>query len=75
MITLDVEEMKPPRKVQRLRKVHYAHYDSEYGCPHPVIRFGGKYLEEYGFMIGAPINVHFENGVITICAFANSSCF
>ena len=75
MITLDVEELKAPRKVPRLRKVHYGHYDSEFGRPHPVIRLGGKYLEEYGFMIGAPIDVNVEAGVITICAFPKSNCF
>lgn len=69
MITLDVKEIKPPRKVPRLRRVHYRHYDSEFGAPHPMIRFGGKYLVSYGFSVGAPIDVQFEDGVITICAF------
>ena len=75
MIILDVEELKAPRKVPRLRKIHYGHYDSEFGRPHPVIRLGGKYLEAYGFTIGAPIDVRFEAGVITICAFPKSDCF
>ncbi len=75
MSTLDVEELKAPRKVPRLRKVHYGHYDSEFGRPHPVIRIGGKYFEEYGFMIGVSIDVRFETGVITICAFPKSDCF
>lgn len=69
MITLDVEKKKAPRKVPRLRKVHYRHYDSEVGSPHPMIRFGGRYLEAYGFSVGAPIDVQFKNGVIIICAF------
>ncbi len=68
MITLDVKEMNPPRKVARFRKVHYRHYDSEFGRPHPMIRFVGKYLEAYGFSVGAPIDIQFENGVITICS-------
>ncbi|MGA2624470.1 MAG: hypothetical protein ABSF91_11495 [Bacteroidota bacterium] len=58
--------MKPPRKVPRIRKVHYGHYDSEFGLPHPVIRLGGKYLEEYGFAVGAGFEVSFEPGLITI---------
>lgn len=69
MITLDVKEMKPSRKVPRFRKVHYRHYDSEFGDAHPMIRFGGKYLEAYGFLVGAPIEIQFESGVITICTF------
>ena len=73
MITLDLAEIKPARKVPRLRKVHFAYYDSEVGRPHPLIRLRGKYLEAFGFMVGAPINVRFENGVITICAFPKSS--
>ena len=75
MITLDVAEMKSPRRVPRSRKVYYGHYDHELNRPHPVIRLRGKYLEAYGFMVGAPIDVRFENGVITICAFPKSSCF
>ena len=73
MITLDLAEIMPARKVPRLRKVHFAHYDSEVGRPHPLIRLRGKYLEAYGFMVGSPIDVRFENGVITSCAFPNSS--
>jgi len=69
MITLDVAEMKSPRRVPHLRKVYYGHYENGVNRLHPVIRLRGKYLEAYGFMVGAPIDVYFENGVITICVF------
>ena len=66
MIMLDVEALSAiPRKVHRL-KVHYANYDFERLPPHPVIRFGGKYLAELGFNIGDRIDVRLDNGSITI---------
>ena len=74
MITLDVAAMKSPRRVPRLRKVYYGHYDHEINRPHPIIRLRGKYLEAYGFVVGAPIDVRLENGVITISAFPKNSC-
>ena len=66
MIMLDVEALSAiPKKVRRL-KVHYANYDFERLPPHPVIRFGGKYLAEFGFNIGDRIDVRLDNGSITI---------
>jgi hypothetical protein len=66
---LDVETQSAiPRKVRRL-KVHYANYDFERLPPHPVIRFGGKYLEEFGFNIGDRIDVRLEKGSIHITKF------
>ena len=66
MIMLDVEALSAiPKKVRRL-KVHYANYDFERLPPHPVIRFGGNYLEEFGFKIGDRIDVRLDNGSITI---------
>ena len=63
MIKLDVQRK---RRVRRFRKVYYAHYDHESGSPHPVIRLGGKYLEEYGFSIGDTIDVTLEAHRIVI---------
>jgi hypothetical protein len=66
MIMLDVETQSAiPKKVHRL-KVHYANYDFERLPPHPVIRFGGKYLVEFGFNIGDRIDVRLDQGYITI---------
>lgn len=66
MIRLDVKAQSDiPRKVRRL-KVHFAHYDFELLPPHPVIRFGGKYLVEFGFNIGDRIDVRLEKGCITL---------
>jgi hypothetical protein len=66
MITLDVEDQSVfPRSVRRL-KVHFAHYDFERLPPHPVIRFGGNYLTEFGFNIGDRIEMQLDSGVITI---------
>jgi hypothetical protein len=63
---LDVEALSAiPRKVHRL-KVHYANYDFERLPPHPIIRFGGNYLEKFGFNIGDRIDVHLDQGHITI---------
>jgi hypothetical protein len=66
MILLDVEALSAiPRKVHCL-KVHYANYDFERLPPHPIIRFGGKYLEKFGFNIGDRIDVRLDKGSITI---------
>lgn len=66
MILLDVEALSAiPKKVRRL-KVHYLNYDFERLPPHPIIRFGGNYLVEFGFNIGDQINVRLEPGNITI---------
>lgn len=53
-------------RVARTRKVYYGHYDYEARSPHPVIRLGGKYLEEYGFKIGDTIDVTMEPQRIVI---------
>lgn len=66
MIILDIEaQSAKPRKVRRL-KVHFANYDFERLPPHPIIRFGGNYLEEFGFKIGDRVDVRLEQGCITI---------
>jgi hypothetical protein len=66
MIMLDVETQSAiPRKVRRL-KVHFSNYDFERLPPHPVIRFGGKYLAKFGFNIGDRIDVRLDQGHITI---------
>jgi hypothetical protein len=66
MIMLDVEALSAiPKKVHRL-KVHFANYDFEWLPPHPMIRFGGKYLAEFGFNIGDRINVRLDKGSIHI---------
>ncbi|MCI0562702.1 MAG: type I toxin-antitoxin system SymE family toxin [Nitrososphaera sp.] len=66
MISLDVDAVPKNGKHKRVRKVYYGHYDREYGPPHPVIRLGGRYLEEYGFKVGDQINVQFDKGCIVI---------
>lgn len=49
------------------RKVYYMLYDSGYWLkPRPMIRLIGRYLERYGFGVGAPIEVDLEQGKITI---------
>jgi len=60
MITLSTNEARRPRRVPRLRKVYYAHYDHELQAPHPVIRLAGKYLADYGFAIGDSIEVELK---------------
>jgi hypothetical protein len=32
----------------------------------PQFRFGGKYLERYGFFIGTPVSIHLEQNKITL---------
>jgi hypothetical protein len=32
----------------------------------PQFRFGGKYLERYGFSIGTPVTMHLEQNKITL---------
>jgi hypothetical protein len=68
MIELDTKAMSVTQTKKRIRrcKVHYLHYDFEKLPPHPVIRFGGKYLAEFGFNIGDRIDVSLDQGVITI---------
>jgi hypothetical protein len=54
-------------KPRNLRKVYYAFYDCKRGsCAYPVIRLGGKFLEEFGFEIGDGVHVLYEAGKITI---------
>lgn len=60
MITLSSDQARRLRRVPRLRKVYYAHYDHELRAPHPVIRLAGKYLADYGFAIGDFIDVELK---------------
>ncbi|HUX59688.1 MAG TPA: SymE family type I addiction module toxin [Ignavibacteriaceae bacterium] len=50
----------------RLRKVYYGYYQSALGHAHPLIRIGGKYLEEFGFAIGDRLEIHFAHEQIVI---------
>ena len=50
----------------RLRKVYYGYYQSALGHAHPLIRIGGKYLEEFGFAIGDRLEIHFAHEQIII---------
>ncbi len=59
MITLDREERNRMRRgPQKLCKVYRGPYES--GEAHPMIRFGGRYLEALGFQIGDIIEVGLE---------------
>jgi hypothetical protein len=66
MITLSTDQVRKPRRMPRLRKVYYAHYDHELRAPHPVIRLAGKYLTSYGFAIGDSIDVELKPHQIII---------
>jgi hypothetical protein len=67
MITLDREEQsRRNRGPQKLYKVHRGPYNTESGDTHPMIRFGGRYLEALGFQIGDIIEVGLEPCRITI---------
>ncbi len=58
--------MKSPDKKMRKRKVCYAYYCSPRASPHPVIRLSGKYLENFGFVIGDTVEVYLDQNQITI---------
>ncbi len=73
MIELDVSEETPKPTVPKKRKVYSAYYDSEWGNPHPMIRFGGKYLKRLGFSVGDRIEVEFEVGRILITKPSNGN--
>ncbi len=53
-------------KQVKVRKVYYAYYGTLVGGPHPMIRFGGKYLEALGFQIGDILEVQLEFQKIVI---------
>ena len=55
------QESKDPR----VRVVSSRHYSSD-TSPHPYIRIGGKYLEEYGFKIGDRLKVCLSSGQIIL---------
>ncbi|MCH8903553.1 MAG: type I addiction module toxin, SymE family [Bacteroidetes bacterium] len=52
-------------KDSRVQIVSYRYYPSDTD-PHPFIRIGGKYLEEYGFSIGDRIEVCLSPEQITL---------
>jgi hypothetical protein len=54
------------KEQQMTRKVYYGYYNNNDSGPHPVIRLGGKYLEDYGFRVGECINIKMELNQITI---------
>lgn len=60
--------MTPGKKKeqQMTRKVYYGYYNNNDSGPHPVIRLGGKYLEDYGFRVGESINVKIDYSQIVI---------
>ena len=72
MIMLDVEALLTSRRTVRRVKVHFANYDFEYVPPHPLIRFGGNYLEIFGFRIGDQLEVQLESNIITITKVINA---
>lgn len=52
--------------LKRKQKVYYGHYGYEGGYFHPLIRIGGKYLKEFDFNVGDPIEISVAMGKITI---------
>lgn len=52
------------KKINRKMKV-YEQSGYQYR-PTPTITLKGKWLEEWGFMIGTPVTVQCENGKLTI---------
>ncbi|MCH8903556.1 MAG: hypothetical protein IIA45_06555 [Bacteroidetes bacterium] len=58
-------------KIPRVRVVSYRHYDSN-TSPHPFIRIGGKYLENFGFDIGDLIVMEIEPDRIAITKVTSS---
>jgi len=54
------------KEQERTRKIYYGYYSTRDLSPHPVIRLEGKYLENFGFMIGECINVKIEPHKIII---------
>ena len=67
MITLDKDELnRKNRGPQKMCKVHRGPYDMDSGETHPLIRFGGRYLESLGFRIGDIVEVDLEPCKITI---------
>lgn len=54
---------------QTVRKIYWAWYDHDKGSPstcYPVIRLGGKFLEDYGFRVGDLIEVEYQAHKIII---------
>lgn len=67
MITIDTEELnRKNRQPGKLCKVYRGPYNTDSGETHPMIRFGGRYLESLGFKIGDIIEVNLEPCRITI---------
>ena len=61
--------MTDQKLAKRQLKVYKGHYVRGYRhvyVPHPVIRIGGLYLEEFNFKIGDTLEVNVEDGLITI---------
>ncbi|MBI1805636.1 MAG: type I addiction module toxin, SymE family [Ignavibacteria bacterium] len=54
------------QRIPRSRTVSSRYYDYESGSPHPYIRLGGKYLEDFGFNIGDSFTLNLEPDRITI---------
>ena len=54
------------RRIPRNRTVSSRYYDYESGHPHPYIRLGGKYLEDFGFKIGDSFTLNLEPDRITL---------
>lgn len=67
MIRLDYKtSSNNHRRIPRNRTVSSRYYDYESGHPHPYIRLGGKYLEDFGFKIGDSFILNLEAGRITL---------
>ncbi len=65
------------RRIPRSRTVSSRHYDYESGLPHPYIRLGGKYLEDFGFKIGDEFTLDLKTDCITlmkVCSISTEVC-
>lgn len=54
------------KEQEKIRKIYYGYYSTKDLAPHPVIRLEGKYLENFGFLIGESVSVKIEHKKIII---------
>ena len=55
---------RKPKEDRRMKVYHSSNYD--YSDLIPMIKLSGAGVEDLGFQIGTPINVHCEDGKLTI---------
>ena len=55
---------RKPKEDRRMKVYHLSNYD--YSNLIPMIKLSGAWVEDLGFQIGTLINVHCEDGKLTI---------